>query len=153
MVNRLGDPINIGALGHYIRSNVPRLQAGLARVDAAPTDFNLGDPDQTLVATVAAATDDFSLAYNDALDWCDEDGSALLVYASRPKNPSINFFKGPYRFTTNIDGDSVTPPTTPEAGVSLPFACAAGQRVFFRGQITRADGRLSESFRFFDDAS
>jgi len=152
ITNRLGDPINVGGLGMYNRANVPALQASLSRIDDAPTIYNTGEMDETLVATVDEATDKFDLAFDDTLDWCDEDGSALLIYASRPQNASINFFKGPYRFAHAIEGDSTTPPTSPENGIDLPFPVASGNRVFFRARIVRADGRVSDDFRFFDDA-
>ncbi len=70
----------------------------------------------------------------------------MLVYASRPQNPGKIFFKGPYRYMDSIDGDSVTPPTSP-ATMSLPFPCVSGQNMFYRAQVIRGDGRLSLSFR------
>jgi hypothetical protein len=70
----------------------------------------------------------------------------MFVFASRPQNPSINFFKGPYRIIATIPGADPTPPTSPQS-ISLAFPVVEGQKVFFRANVTRADGRLASSFR------
>lgn len=147
----LGEPRNPGGLGMYVRSNVPRLQAGLNRVDAAPTIFNLGDYTPPTIEVIDAAADDFDLGFTNTDEWAGEVGSAMLILASRGQNASINFFKGPYRFAGLVAGAG-TPPTSP-ATIALPFNVAAGQRVFFQARVTRTDGRLSSPFRLFGTAS
>lgn len=144
----IGEPRNAGGLGMYIRSNVPRLQAGLARVDDGPTTYNLGDVTNPSVTDADAGAGDSDVTFNESDDWVGEDGAAMLWLISRGQNASINYFKGPYRFAGTIDGDSTTPPTSP-ATLTLPFPVAAGQRVFYAARVTRADGRLSSSFRTF----
>lgn len=146
--NAIGEPRNVGGLGMYQRSNTPRLQASLPRVDAAPTIFNLGDFTNPTIASVTAATDLLSLNFTDTDDWANEDDAAMLVYTARGQNPSINFFKGPYRFAASIDGDGITPPVSP-ASIALAFGVAVGQRVFIRVNVTRADGRYGSDFRDF----
>lgn len=141
LIGPLGDPREVGALPMYQRSNVSRLQAGLAVVDDAPTTFDLGDF-TTPTMTASAIGNTISVTFDDSDAWANEDDSALLVYASNAQNASINFFKGPYRLKSSIDGDSVTPPTTP-AVVPLSYSLTAGQRVFAQFRATRADGRLS----------
>jgi hypothetical protein len=134
----------------YNRCNVPRLQAGLPRVDDAPTIFTL--PDFTLpVATVTAPTTLF-IAFETGDDWVDEDDAALLVYASRPQSVGINFFKGPFRLAGSVLGDNGTPPTSP-ATLVYPFSCATGQKCFLEACVTRADGRLSSRLAFQDIAA
>ena len=150
MPNALGEPRNVGGIGMYVRSNVPRTQAGLDRVDAAPTIFNLGEFTAPSLASATAPTA-LSVTFQPEDNWAEEDGSAMLIYGSRGTNPGINFFKGPYRYADKIEGDAVTPPATPAAIVN-PFPFVATQRVFVRAIITRADGRLSSSFRFGDVA-
>lgn len=145
--DRLGESRNVGGLGMFIRGNVPRLQAGLPIVDAGPTTFDLGtftDPVPTITAGSPATS---SLVITNTDDWANEDDAAMLIYASREQSPSINFFKGPYRFGDTIDGDSVTPPTSP-ATPTLPFAGTAGNTMFLQVRVTRADGRLSPVSRF-----
>ena len=144
----LGEPRNIGGLAHYVRSNVPRLQAELARIDDAPVIFTLATWFYLAVDTFTSATGDFAVNFSAADDWVNEDDAALYVLGSRPTNPSINYFKGPYRFAAKIEGDSVTPPTSPVTVVN-PFPFAVGNQIFVQCRVQRADGRLSTPFRGF----
>lgn len=147
--NRIGELVNVGGLGMFQRSNVSRLQAletTLTEVDQAPTIFNLGEFTAPVFAAPAVSTQDVSMAFTAADAWVDETGAAMMVYVSRPKNPSINYFQGPYRYAGLVLGDGTTAPTSP-ATISLPFTVAAGHKVFFRTKVTRVDGRLSTDFR------
>lgn len=150
--NSLGDPVNVGGLGMYQRGNVARLQAGLSRVDDGPTTFGLPSFTEPTVDSITAATGVLSLAFTASDSWVGEDGSAMIVYGSRGQNPSINFFKGPYRLSDSIDGNATTPPTSP-AALTLPFAVAAGQRVFIKASVALADGRYSSPARFHGTAA
>lgn len=143
--NPLGDQREIGALAHYVRSNVPRLQSGNPRVDTAPVIFTLGEFTQPTITSITAPTA-LSLAFTDTDDWVDEDDSAMLIYGARGYNPTKNYFKGPYRYADLIEGDGTTPPTSPYAA-TLPFTLQAAQKSFIFGRVTRADGRLSSPFR------
>ena len=147
--NAIGDSRNVPALSMYVRSNVSRIQAGLARQDDAPIIFNLGAFTEPVINSITGATDLLELAFASSDPWDDEDDSAMLVYTSRPQNPTIVFFKGPYRFAAAILGNSVTPPTNP-ASIALAFGATAGQRVFVRVTVTRSDGRLAADWRGFD---
>ena len=143
--NALGEPRNVGGIGMYIRSNVPRLQSSLDRVDAAPTIFNLGDFTAPSAASITAPGD-LSIAFEETDDWVTEDGAALIIYSSRGNNASINFFKGPFRYAAAIPG-AVVPVTSPDL-VASPFPFVATQKVFLRARVTRADGRLSAETYF-----
>lgn len=149
ILDRLGEPRFIGAIAHYIRSNVPRIQAGFARVDDAPTVFNLGDFTEPSAAGNAGTPYDVDVTFTDSDAWANEDDAAMLVYLSREQNPGINFFKGPYQFAGSIDGNGTTPPTSP-ATITSPFNGATDNAVFGQVRVTRADGRLSGTFRFRD---
>ena len=151
LLDRLGEPRNVGGIGMYCRSNIPRLQAGEPRVDPAPTIFDLGGFTGPGIISVTAATDTISLAFADTDLWANEDDSAMFIFTSRGQNASINFFKGPYRLAAVIQGDSITPPSSP-ADVVSPFALAVGQRSFIRVNVSRADGRLASDFRVFGTA-
>lgn len=144
--NPLGDEIHLTGLNHYIRSNMPRLQGGLVRVDSAPVIFDLGDFAPPDSITGDATADEVDVAFVDTDAWLDEDDAAMLVYSSREQNPSKTYFKGPYRLAGIIAGDSVTPPTTP-AAITSPFPLADGNQVFSMVRVSRADGRLSAPFR------
>ena len=144
----LGEPRNVGGLGMYIRSNVPRITTGLPRVDTAPAIFDLGNFGPPSVSALSAAGQNVSVAFPGIEDWPGEDDAAMLMYVSRPANVSINFFKGPYRVSASILGDSAAPPATPQV-LSVTFPFLAGQKVFFRFNVTRADGRYGQDVRTF----
>lgn len=147
LIDRLGSAMNVTGLNMFIRSNTPRVQAGLDYVAGGPTEFNLGSfTNPSFTAT--EATDVIPTTFDNTDDWANEDDAAALVYVSRPQNPSIAFFKGPYRLAGIIAGDATTPPTSP-ASITSPFAFNAGHRMFVRFQVSRADGRLSLPFRTF----
>ena len=140
---------NVGGLGMYVRSNIPRLQASATafpRVDDGPVDFTLGEytaPDVTLASEAAQTV---GVAFEPLDGWANEDESGMLIYLSRPQNPGVGFFKGPYRFAGKIEGDGVTAPTSP-ATMPVPFPIVEGQKIFYRANVTRDDGRLGTDFR------
>lgn len=142
----LGESRNIGGLGHYIRSNVPRLQAGMARVDDGPTVFSLPPLEPLGVSAAVVATQLVTLDYETEPGapepWLSEDGAGMPVFISRPQNLSINYFKGPYRFAAVHLGDSGVPAVFPASFVA-PFPFVLAQRLFVRVELSRADGRLS----------
>jgi hypothetical protein len=143
----LGEPRNIGGLAHYIRSNIPRLQAGGLQIDAAPIIFNLGQATPPVATITAPST--ASIAFTNTDEWYTVGVSGIMaVYASRPRPASINYFKGPYRFMGYI----MTPDVNPKV-MTLPFVVAAGQRIFLQARANQTDGRLSYPFRFQDDAA
>lgn len=142
LLNRLGESVTVTGLNMYQRSNIPRLQNGLARQDDGPTTFNLGDFTIPTIS-VFTAPDVLSLAFTEADDWVGEDGSAMLIYGSRDTGIAIVFFKGPYRrYATQLLGEVASPPTSPFAGVN-PFGITTGNQVFLKAAVTRADGRYS----------
>jgi len=147
----LGDPHNIPPLAMYVRSNVTRLQAGLARIDTGPAILNLGSFTVPTIDALSAGASTADIGFDNTDAWAGEVGGAMFVYASRGNSPTINFFKGPYRFAGLIVG-AVVPPTSP-ATITLPFAVVATQRVFFRFSTARADGRLASDFRDFGTAA
>lgn len=144
LIDVFGDPRNRSGINHYVRSNVPRLQAGLPRVDSGPSIHNLGPYTQPSFA-IDSATQMFAVTFTATDDWASEDDAALLLWGSRPNNPGVNFFKGPYTAMPAIEGDSVTPPTSP-VDVAAPHVYSLGQKGFLRVNVTRADGRLSTPF-------
>lgn len=145
VTNRLGDPTHISGISHYTRSNVPRIQASLAIVDDGPTTFTLASQEAANY-TASEATQLISVTFLDTQPWCDVDGDAMLIFASRPQQASINFFKGPYRLAGAIEGDSVSPPTSPET-LAAPFPFVEDHRIFTQARMSLADGRLSAPFR------
>lgn len=144
--NKLGQDVVLTGLNHYVRSNTPRLLASLARLDVAPTIFNLGVAELGLAAAASAATQEVSMTFLDTQAWADEDGAFEAPSLGLPQNASVAFFGGPYRLTDPVLGSSTTPPTSPVV-LDSPFVFAEGQRLWLRTRIGRADGRLSEFAR------
>lgn len=147
--NSLGIMRNVGGLGMFVRGNLPRLQAhstNFPRVDDGPVDFTTGEFTAPDVSAFSEATQGFQVVFDNEDAWANEDESAMFVYVSRAQNPGINFFKGPYRFAGAIQGDSVTPPTSP-AAMDAPFPFVETQKLFARVTVSREDGRLSSTFR------
>ncbi len=147
--NKHGDMINVGGVGMYMRSNIPRMQIGIGIapiVDAAPTTFDLGELGGLSITSITAATKIAVIQGIDTDDWMDEVGSHLICYDSKSQNPAINYFKGPYNFNGTIEGDDIAPPTSP-LNFTLFNLPVVGNQTFLRLRVSRADGRLSADFR------
>lgn len=145
LIDTLGSPRVVPALAHYCRSNVPRMQAGLARRDDPPTTTGLPLLTEPTFA-VSAATNQVTLGFDNTDLWANETGGCLTLAASRGLSPTVNYFTGPYRFAGKVLGNSSTPPTSP-ATIDLPFPLLEGQRVAFLLRAITADGRVSSPFR------
>lgn len=144
VTDRLGDARFLTGINHFVRSNTPRIQAGLSPVLDAPGSFNLGILSEVGPLSIPVAGTGAALSFDDTDPWVDQNGAALLVYASRPYSPAINYFKGPFRFAASIAGNSASPPTTP-APIVLPFPVQSGARVTVQVRATYADGRLTSA--------
>lgn len=150
--DRLGEPRNIGGLGMYARCNIPLIQAGGTRVDDGPTTLTLPQFTAPSFGNISAGAGTVDVTFDNTDDWAGEDGGYMTVLASRGMNITRNYFKGPYRFMDKVEGDAVTPPTSPQS-MTLPFAVVSGQRVHFQARVIRADGRVSLPFRGYDTAA
>lgn len=141
VINRLGDPIYLTGMAHYIRSRTAAAYYSLTPVADAPTIFNLATFTPVTVS-ISEATQQMSVIFLNTDDWANEDDAAMLIAQSKPVNPTVNYFKGPFVRRGKIDGDSVTPPTSP-ASFTSAYAVVEGQRFFAFVRAIRADGRLS----------
>lgn len=142
VIDRLGDPRYISGLSMYLRCNSARMQAGLSRVDEAPVLFigaSLTPPGDLIVTD--GDEDNIAIQITNTDDWATAVGGALLVYASRPVNATINGFKGPFRFTGLVLGAG-TPPVALQQ-FNAPFERSQGQRIFVRFVAVTSDGRIS----------
>lgn len=144
----LGASRTVSGIAMYIRSNVPRIQALTPRVDTAPSIFDTGDFTPVTDPAAGATAQQLQFEFTNTDAWANEALSFMAVYASRPQNPSINFFTGPYLLTEIILGDITTPPTSP-AQIDVPFPIVVGQRLFWRVVVSRNDGRYSSTQRQF----
>jgi len=144
VINSQGTPINLTGSMMYVRCNTPRVQAGLPIVDVGPTTFSLPDFTAPTVDTFSAGSTNFNVNFSEADTWVDEDDAAMLVYIGRPQGVGRSFFKGPFRATGGILGDSIAPPTTPVT-IASTYALSVGNLVWIRVTVSRADGRLSQA--------
>jgi hypothetical protein len=144
LIDNLGASRQQAGISHYIRSNSPRLQAGLARVDEAPALFSTGNPPDigALIISTDAGPPIVTSLNGDALLNAPDAAGNILFYMGRPTNPGVSVSKGPFNYMDKLDfagGD-------PTAAVDLsafPFPLVSGQKVSFRAQISYDDGRLS----------
>lgn len=143
--NKIGDVHSVNGLAMYVRGNLGRLQAGLARVDNAPS--GAGFPSFTVPTLPLASQEDqeLTVGFTATNPWAGVVGAAMLVYASRGQTASKNFFKGPYRYAGAILG-AASPPTSP-AAIPLPFPVSVGQRLFVKVNVVDASGRASDPWR------
>lgn len=140
-LNKLGDPVHLTGLNHYLRSNTISVSQGRTRIDTAPVIFNLAAAELALSGSASEATQQLTIAYDDTETWANEAGAFQFFYMGLPQNSGIAFFGGPYRYVNVADGS--TPAVSP--GIfAAPFPFAQGQRIWIRSRILRADGRLSE---------
>lgn len=148
LLNPLGEPRNVGGIAMYVRSNAPRLSfpgSALTVVDDAPTIFDIGSYTEPELVGASEAAQTLSWSFENTDAWAIAVGGAMFVYASRPVNPSIKYFKGPYQPADVVEG-AVVPPTSP-AAMALPFPVVEDQKIFCRCNVCFPDGRLASSFR------
>jgi len=145
VVDALGVSHYLTGLNHYVRSNLPRLQAGLARVDAGPSTLTLPGEDATFAIAATADDQKIAITFDDTQDWADTDEAGLIIQAHQPKGTGVNFFGGPWRFADSIDGDSGSAPTT-GTEIDSPWTLQADQLLTCRARLSLEDGRLSSFF-------
>lgn len=146
MIGKFGETIYLTGFNHFIRSNLIPIQSAAAAVAAGPTLFKLPDQDPTFAITASEATQTISFTFDNTLAWANETGAHLYKFQGKPQNPQRTFFGGPWRLLGQIDGDDMTPPTSPD-DQTAQYTIAQGQRIWCYGRIWRADARLSEPFR------
>jgi hypothetical protein len=137
-------PIHITGMNWFIAINTPRLQAGLARIDAAPATQTGTTLTPLVLTAYSIAGSEFDVTISGADEWATVTGGHLFVYAGGPRNATRNFFKGPYRFMQVVNGNTTTPPSGSTPLVTGPVA-AVGQRVYLRAFAQALDGRMSVS--------
>jgi len=146
MTNRLGETINLSGYNHYIRSNLERKRVTGSVIDDGPVVFEIPAEDPTFAITASEATQQITFTYDDGMDWADENGAWLFLYQGQPQNPQRNFFAGPWRYCSIVEGVNGAPPASPKIA-DVQFAIAELQLQWGYARISRADGRLSQPFR------
>jgi hypothetical protein len=126
----------------FCAMNTPRLQAGLARIDDAPTTQTGTTLTPITAITFDSSDTEWSITINGSDEWTLTGGS-LFLYEGGPRNVTRLFYKGPYRFLERIAGNTATPPSGVTPSVSNMTSVVAGQRVYLRAVAQAADGRMS----------
>lgn len=146
VLNKLGESMFLSGFNHYIRSNtIRKVRAGAVK-DNGPVIFEIPDADPLFAITASEATQQFTITYDDTLDWDNETDGYLWVFQGSPQNAQRNFFGGPWRFLGQVDGVTAAPVASPLIA-DATFPIAAGQRQWCYARLSRADGRLSAPFR------
>lgn len=136
--NTLGDSIRLTGNQMFTSCNTPILQIGNPIILDAPTLFNA--PAIALPVLSQAAGTPFAVSF--AFDNTDlETFDSVIIYASIARSPSINFFKGPYRFNNSTGGGVATQVLIPNP------TWVEGQKIFVQCRISYGDGRLSPIWR------
>ena len=143
--NKLGGVINLSGYNHFIRGNSIRVQNGDPVVTAFPTDLTLPPGDPLFAVEVDATNQQLSVTFDPALAWSITDDGFMYIYMSLPKAAGVNFIGGPFRLAGAIDGDTASPPTSPQI-IPAPFTVAEGQQIACRARISEPDSRLSDYF-------
>jgi len=146
MQNRLGEDIHLSGFNHFVRSGLATEQCGSSYVAAGPTAMTLPAADSTFTVALSAASG-VTVTFDDTFDWADEDGGHLSLHLGNPQGAGITFFNGPWRWHAAIDGDSVTPPTSPDGPTAVTcWTLIQNQLVWAKARIIRDDGRISQPF-------
>ena len=140
LIDKIGNPFFPTGLNMFIRGNVGLLQNADVRVDVGPVTPGLPTFTAPAVVTIESTTNVASISFTIGDAWVDLDDNHLLIYASRGKGATINFFKGPYQLAGSIDGDAISAPTSP-AAITIPFNVSEFQKVFFRATLIDDEGR------------
>lgn len=145
VVGRLGDSLVLTGQQMYIACMALRLQAGLSILTDAPTTFGLAALSPCGLAGNAGTPGDIDVSFVNTNGIFTAVGGGLLVFASIEQKPTINFFKGPYRFAGFVAG-AVIAPTSPE-NIVLTNDLTAGNKVFARVIGIDAEGRMTAEQR------
>lgn len=152
-VNRLGDSVFLSGQNMYIRSYVVGEQLttkfgipGWPPPGSAPLTYDLGSFTNPTV-TISAATG-LSLEFNEDDAWVDENWSYMILYLGLPRNPTRNYFKGPFRMAQLCPGDDAVAPTSPitlnrSATEANTWPLIVGRVMQASVAVLRADGRYS----------
>ena len=144
-LNRLGEQVTLTGFNMFIQCNSARLTAGGSLITAAPTTLGLPPGDPTFAVSGSASTQELSVIFDPLFDWNIIDDGLMSVYMGLPQSPSRNFFGGPYRFADAIEGDTASPPTSPET-MAAPFVLVEGQKIWCEARIQEADCRVGTRF-------
>lgn len=149
VLNTLGDPIILTGQQQYIRSNTPRIQAALARVDTAPVVFDTNSP---VVAVPTFTEEGGEINVVGTITPAADGAGTAFLYVGRNQNVGRKFYKGPYQLAAiqAIADAAITVAFLRDTGSSAVYFSeyipVVGSNTPIRIRISYADGRLSAPF-------
>lgn len=159
-IDSLGQSHYLTGLQWFIGFNTLRLQDAGPVLFVAPTTFNRGE----MPALISIANSMISPSnpaggtylnlnggpalLNLQLAVSVPDSARLMVYMGRPQNPTINFYKAPWRYWGSVETAEQTQFSLATAGTPpivgpFPFAYTEGQVAFVRLRLIYGDGRYT----------
>lgn len=145
--NKLGEQTFLSGYNWFCCCNSARCRASeLSQVDAGPTTFGRPDMPTDLVVSCTADSSTISLAYNNADAWAIIDDGALFLFMSQPRAAARNYLGPPYRLALYVLGDTLTPPTSPEAGTNPFGVVTTDMAQDFYAFCVLPDARISSRF-------
>lgn len=155
-VDTLGQSHHLAGIQWFIGANTLRLQAGLPLLTEAPTTFNRGEIPSVVGVPIDGQApsnpaggsyvnlNDGAPLLNLQFDAAIDEGTTLAVYMGRPQNPTINFYKAPWRLFRAVEADGSTQESIASSqGNPLPFVYVVGQVAFVRLRLLYDDGRYT----------
>lgn len=151
LTDSLGQQQTVTGQNMFLRCNIIREWQALATVDAAPTDFDLGEPVISLTSLTVAAG---------VLEWTFTVGGAgtpttctKLLYIGVAQNAGRTFFNGPYQLAASQAGAAATTAFVVANTMAFPESYLAdyqptiGDLLPVKMSILYDDGRLASPFR------
>jgi hypothetical protein len=145
MKNRLGESVFLTGFNHFIRSNTELLNKKGTFIQAGPTALALPTKDTLFACTGSVATQLISVVFDAAQVWNTVTGGHMWIYMGQPRSVTKNFFNGPWKYGTVLDGNTAVPLVSPQT-FTPPYVLVLGQLVTMYARIQYADGGLSEPF-------
>ena len=145
-IDSLGQTHILTGQNAFVGANSLRLQMSEALIEAPPTIYNRGE---TLAVSVIQFDDDppTALLMQFAFSGLTTAAGDIHITFGRPQNPSVNFFKGPYRYATKIPFTAGTPVTGASIPIAdWPFPLTPGQKVSIRATAVYDDGRYTDGY-------
>jgi hypothetical protein len=146
-IDSLGQTHVLTGQNAFVGYNALRIQGGGALVTTNTGVYNRGESARTvsLIASSATAWD-----LNVAFSADTSEAGDLLVFLGRPQNPSVEFYKGPYRFAQAEAIAANTDIAVVDIGNinALPFPAVVGEKLPIKLVMVYDDGRYTDAVRF-----
>lgn len=148
--NRLGEELFLSGQQFFIRSNVGRVAAGLARVDDGPTTYDTGTPMNPSTGVAFLIASDI---YSSVMPFASvvTDSGTVLLFIGKPQPSSRSYFRGPYQFAGAKDWTGAAFSVTWDLDTTDPddwhadYVPVDGDRVPIRVVNAHDDGRYSQA--------